>query len=100
MLKKILIALLCIAAVFVIVVTLQPGTFEVSRSASMAASADAVFANVNDLHNWPAWSPWAKLDPNMKQTYEGAPAGVGASTYWIGNKDVGEGRMTIMESRP
>jgi hypothetical protein len=55
---------------------------------------------VNDFHNWTAWSPWAKLDPAMKQTYEGAPAGTGAVSTWAGNKDVGEGRMTIIESRP
>ena len=36
----------------------------------------------------------------MKQVYEGAPAGSGAIYTWIGNKEVGEGRMTITESRP
>src|SRR5204863_4270093 len=36
----------------------------------------------------------------IKQTYEGAPAGTGAIYTWIGNKEVGEGRMTIIESRP
>src|SRR5882757_4817001 len=36
----------------------------------------------------------------MKQTYEGAPTGTGAINTWIGNKEVGEGRMTITESRP
>ncbi|MEK6210123.1 MAG: SRPBCC family protein [Pseudomonadota bacterium] len=55
---------------------------------------------MNDLHNWEAWSPWAKRDPQMKQNYEGAPAGTGAIYAWTGNKQVGEGRMTITESRP
>ena len=36
----------------------------------------------------------------MKQTYEGAPAGTGAIYSWVGNKEVGEGRMTMTESRP
>jgi hypothetical protein len=36
----------------------------------------------------------------MKQTFEGAPAGTGAVYTWAGNSDVGEGRMTINESRP
>jgi hypothetical protein len=66
----------------------------------MSAPATAPFAQVNDFHNWDGWSPWAKLDPTMKQTYEGAPAGTGAIYTWVGNKQVGEGRMTITESRP
>jgi hypothetical protein len=53
---------------------------------------------VNDLHNWEAWSPWAKLDPAVKNTFEGAPAGAGAVFAWSGNRKVGEGRMTIVES--
>jgi len=26
---------------------------------------------VNDFHQWDAWSPWAKLDPDAKITFEG-----------------------------
>ena len=100
MLKKILIALVVIVVVFVIVVALQPADFRVTRSATIAAPPAAVFAQVNDLHNWEAWSPWAKLDPNSKIAYEGPPAGVGAAFAWSGNYEVGEGRMTITESRP
>jgi hypothetical protein len=55
---------------------------------------------VNDLQKWKAWSPWEKMDPNMKQTYDGPPSGTGASSSWVGNNQVGEGRMTITESRP
>ena len=66
----------------------------------MSAPAPAVFAQVNDFHKWEAWNPWGKIDPAMKQTYEGAPAGIGAIYTWVGNKNVGEGRMTLTESRP
>ena len=59
-----------------------------------------MFAHVNDLHKWEAWSPWAKLDPAAKIAFEGAPAGKGAGFTWSGNDKVGEGRMTIVESRP
>ena len=55
---------------------------------------------MNDFHKWEAWNPWAKLDPAMKQTYEGAPAGSGAIYAWAGNSQVGEGRMALAESRP
>lgn len=100
MLKKIIIALIVIAVVFVGVVAMQPSAFRVARSTTIAAPAPAVFTQVNDFKNWPAWSPWAKIDPAMKQTYEGATTGVGAITSWAGNDEVGAGRMTIIESRP
>ena len=96
----ILIAALVVIAGFVIVVAVQPPNYSVSRSATMNAPSADVFAQVNDFHKWDDWSPWAKLDPTMKQTYEGAPAGTGAVYYWNGNRNVGEGRMTITESKP
>ena len=100
MLIKILIAIAVIAIVFVVVVAMQPSEFRVARSATMSAPAPAVFAQVNDFHEWEAWNPWGKIDPAMKQTYEAAPAGIGAIYTWVGNKNVGEGRMTLTESRP
>ena len=100
MLVRILVAVVIVLAALAAYVATRPGEFSVTRSASIAAPAPAVFVQVNELRNWPAWSPWAKKDPQMKQTYEGPPAGTGAVTSWVGNKDVGEGRMTIVESRP
>jgi uncharacterized protein YndB with AHSA1/START domain len=100
MLVKILIGLATAVLVFVIVVAMQPDTFKVSRSAAIDAPPAAVFAQVNDLQKWQAWSPWAKLDPNCKVTFEGPIAGKGAVFGWSGNDEVGEGRMTIIESKP
>jgi len=89
-----------VVVVFAVIVALQPSEFRVARTANMSAPAPAVFAQVNDFHKWEAWNPWGKLDPAMKQTYQSAPAGTGAVYTWTGNKEVGEGRMTIIESRP
>lgn len=100
MLKNILIAIVAIVLMFVAIVAMQPSTFRIARTATIAAPPAVVFAQVNDLHKWEAWSPWAKLDPAMKITYEGAPAGTGAIHTWSGNRDVGEGRLTITDSRP
>lgn len=100
MLKKIAIVFALLMIIFVIIVAVQPAEYRVARSATIAAPQPAVFEQVNDLHKWEAWSPWAKLDPAMKQTYEGPPAGTGATYHWSGNSKVGEGRMTITESQP
>ena len=97
---SILIVLFIVIVGFVVVVAMQPSDFHVARSIAVQAQPEAAFAQVNDLHKWAAWSPWAKMDPAMKQTYEGAPAGMGAIYNWEGNMEVGEGRMTIIESRP
>jgi hypothetical protein len=95
---KILIILAVVIVAFVAVVAMQPADFRLTRSTTISAPASVVFAQVNDFHNWKAWSPWAKRDPAMKEHYDGPPSGVGAIYHWEGNKEVGEGRMTIMES--
>ncbi len=100
MLAKILIAIAAMVAVFAVVVLMQPSEFHISRSIAVAAPPEAVFAHVNEMRKWEAWSPWEKLDPDMKRAYEGPAAGVGASYAWAGDKNVGEGRSTIVESRP
>jgi uncharacterized protein YndB with AHSA1/START domain len=100
MLKKILIAVAVIIVVFLVVVALQPADFQVTRAETIAAPPETVFAQVNNFHNWRAWSPWEKLDPDMERTFSGEPAGEGAVYAWSGNSDVGEGNMTITESRP
>jgi hypothetical protein len=100
MFKKILIGLAAIVVAFVAYVAMQPSEYRVARSATIAAPAPAVFAQVNDFHNWEGWSPWANLDPNAKATFEGPKAGTGAVFNWSGNDKVGEGRMTLTESRP
>lgn len=100
MIKKIFIVLVGVVAALVVVVALQPADFRISRSASFAAPPAAVFEHVNDLQKWQAWSPWAKLDPAAKNNFQGPPAGTGAAFSWAGNMEVGEGTMTITESRP
>jgi len=100
MLVKILLGLALVLVVLVIVVALQPSTFHIERSISIAAPPEKAFAQVNDFHAWRAWSPWEGKDPALKRGYDGAPSGAGAIYTWVGNKDVGEGRMTIEKSDP
>ncbi len=78
----------------------KPGDFRVERSAVLKASPEAIFKYINDFRLWTAWSPWEKLDPNLKRTYSGAESGVGAVYEWSGNGKAGQGKMTIQESTP
>jgi len=100
MLKKLAVALVGALGIFVIVAMMQPAEYRVVRTVTVQAPADVVFAQVNDLQRWQAWSPWAKLDPNAKTEFEGPAAGKGAVMRWDGNMEVGKGSMTIAESRP
>lgn len=98
--RKILIGFVLVIAVLLVVVAMQPSEFSITRSATMNAPQAAAYDQVNDFKKWAAWSPWEKRDPNIKKTYEGAATGNGAKYHWVGNHEVGEGRMTIEESRP
>ena len=98
--KSILLVLLGLIALLLIVVALQPDDFRYSRSTVIAAKPEVVFPHVNDLKQWDDWSPWAKLDPNMKEEYSDPTSGKEAWHSWNGNAEVGEGKMTIVESRP
>lgn len=100
MIRRFFIALIAIIGIFVIVVAFQPSDFRISRTATINAPASAVFPKVNDFHNWEDWSPWAKIDPEAVSSYGGTREGVGAIFHWKGNEQVGEGTMTITDSRP
>lgn len=97
---KILVVVIVVAGALAAFIATRPAEFTVTRSARFAAPAPAVFAQVNELRKWKAWSPWAKKDPQAKEAYDGPAAGAGAVMSWAGNREVGKGRMTIVESRP
>ncbi|WP_197530273.1 SRPBCC family protein [Bythopirellula polymerisocia] len=98
--SKILLGLVVVLFLLVGLIAIQPSEFRVERTATMNAPAAAVFAEVNDFHNWEAWSPWIELDPEAKNSFDGPDAGEGAVFRWDGNDDVGAGSMTITESKP
>lgn len=98
---KILAALVVVLVVGVLIAALtKPDTFAVQRSATIKAPPEKIFAVLNDFHRWPDWSPWEKLDPQMKRTLGGAERGRGATYAWEGNSKAGAGRMEIIDSVP
>jgi uncharacterized protein YndB with AHSA1/START domain len=97
---RIVIVLVVVLGALAGFIAAQPDEFRVSRSTTIAAPPQAVFDEVHDFHRWEAWSPWARLDPNARNTFEGPPSGTGAVFQWSGNSKVGEGAMTIVDSTP
>lgn len=98
MILTILIAFAVFVIGLVIYITSRPSTFRVSRSAAIPAPASVLFEHVNDFHKWEDWSPWARMDPDAKNSYDGPSSGVGAKFAWEGKK-TGAGGMTLIESK-
>jgi hypothetical protein len=94
----VLIGVVVLIVLAVVFVATRSSEFVVSRSVEIAGPAGKVFEQVNVTRNWENWSPWHKVDPAMKLTYEGPAGGEGAIYLWDGNRDVGAGKMTITES--
>jgi hypothetical protein len=98
MVKTILLVLAGLVAVVLIFAATRPDNFRVTRSLEIAAPPDRIFPLIDHLSAWRGWSPWEKKDPAMQRTLSGPASGVGAAYAWKGNKNVGEGRMEILES--
>jgi uncharacterized protein YndB with AHSA1/START domain len=78
----------------------KPDVFRVQRATSIKAPPEKIFPFLNDLHKFGAWSPWEKKDPAMKRTFAGSESGRGAVYEWDGDKNVGQGRMEIVDTTP
>ena len=98
MLKKILIGLAVLGVVIIAVALLKSPDFRVERSLVIAAPAEQLFPYFDNHKKFNEWNPWAKMDPEAKNTYTGPDSGVGAVASWDGKK-VGKGSATITESK-
>jgi uncharacterized protein YndB with AHSA1/START domain len=76
----------------------KPDTLRVQRAVSIKSPAERIFPMINDFHQWRSWSPYEERDPALKRSYEGPDSGRGAVYAWDGNKNVGSGRMEILEA--
>ena len=92
-------AILVVAIAIILVLAMsKPDIFRVERSVVINAPPDKIFPLVADFHRWGQWSPYETRDPRMKRTYSGAESGKGAIYAWEGDKNVGTGRMEILDA--
>ena len=85
-------------AVVLILAATRPDSFSVQRAAIVSAPPEKIFPLINDFRQWGNWSPYEHKDPAMKRTFSGAVRGKGAVYAWEGDKNVGKGRMEILEA--
>ena len=100
MIKKVLLVIVVLVGAVLAYAATRPASMRVERQTTIQAPPDRIFTLINDFHNWKAWSPWEKMDPEMKRTYPGMQSGKGAAYEWAGNSDVGSGRMQITDVAP
>jgi uncharacterized protein YndB with AHSA1/START domain len=100
MLKIFVIVVVVLVGAVLAYAATRPDAFRVQRTLSIKAPPEKIFALINDLRGWGAWSPYEKKDPAMKRMLSGAASGKGAVYEWEGNGDVGKGRMEIAETSP
>ena len=93
-------AVAALVAAILLYAATRPDAFRIERAVSIKASAERIFALIDDFHQWVSWSPWENIDPALKRTYSGAASGVGTAYAWEGNSKVGSGRMEITACTP
>jgi len=99
-LMYIVIAVAILIAAILGLAAMRPDTFRVERSIDINAPAETIFPLINDYKNWPQWSPYENIDPAMQRTFSGTASGKGSIYEWTGNKNIGHGRMEIVDTTP
>lgn len=100
MIWYLVLAVAAVSGIIVLIASTKPNEWTIQRQGTIPGVPAKVFPYMDDLHKFQEWSPWAKLDPNVKLTYGGPASGTGANFSWEGSSKVGRGKMTITESRP
>jgi uncharacterized protein YndB with AHSA1/START domain len=100
MLKIIFVAVVVVVTAMLGYAATRPDTFRVERRATIQAPPETIFAHINDFRRWGAWSPYEKLDPDMKRIYGSVPAGAGAVYEWQSDSKAGQGRMEMTATTP
>lgn len=99
MIKKILLGLAGLIVIILLIAAFKSPDFRVERSLTIAAPPEALFGWFNSPKKFDEFNPWLKIDPSAKTEYTGPEGGVGAVASWVG-KETGEGKATIIESKP
>ena len=100
LLKILLYIFLGFGSLWVILGLFAVKDYHIERSIEIDAPQELIYEHVRFFKNFESWSPWAKLDPNMKTSISGTDGAVGAVYTWAGNKKVGIGQQTITALGP
>ncbi len=98
--RRIVLALVVVPVLVVLGSFLLPSSYRVERSLVINVRPEAVFEQINRLKHWPQWTAWTvEKYPDMKFSFAGPEAGVGAVYSWTGQSS-GNGTLTITAAEP
>jgi uncharacterized protein YndB with AHSA1/START domain len=95
MLIKISLAVLCITGLFAIYVSTRAEKFNYSVTMPIHAPVEKVFPYLSDLKLGGEWSPFEKVDPNLKKEFIGS-----SKMTFEGNSEAGAGSVEITKVIP
>jgi hypothetical protein len=98
MIKKILVVLVVAVGAVLAYAAMQPDTFSLQRSASIAATPEQVYPLIADLKAFNTWNPWLRKDPSSKLTYSGPPQGIGSAYAWESAEQQGGGQAGVSQA--
>lgn len=99
MLKKSLLSVAIILAIFLTYIATQSPDYSVSRQVVVKASAEKLFPYINNSKRTNDWMPWKDSDPNVQMTYSGPDEGVGSIASWDSQGQMGTGKAEVVESK-
>ena len=96
---EVLIALLIVFVLAVVVGVVLPDHGHVERSVEVPSPVRQVYDTVNTFRRFPQWTGMRAFDPNLKMSFSGPEAGVGAKASWTSESPkVRDGALTITKS--
>lgn len=93
---KILLGLLGSLILFLGYVSTREGKFKYERSGFIKASPEKIFPYLSNLKLGGQWSPFEKVDPNMKKTFQGVDGEMGSVLFFEGNSEAGSGKLETL----
>ncbi len=98
LMNKMLIGFVVVVVLLLTMFFSQSDEYTLEHEITIMAPVEKIFEQVNDLHNWAAWSPWEKSDPDVNLTYDGKQLGLGSVCHWKSTVIGSEANMVITES--
>lgn len=98
--KKIGLGLLVVLVLFLGYVSTRQSKFYYERSGLINAPAEKIFPYLSNFKLGSQWSPYEKIDPNMKKTFTGNDGEVGSIMEFEGNSDAGSGKLEMLSIAP
>ena len=100
MIKKILVGLGLVLAVFVIIAARKPEEYLIKRDVTINAKPESIFRYLVSMKNADSWMPWKEHDPQVNNTYSGPEEGVGAISSWESPGQMGTGKAEVVSVIP